>query len=261
MVNQHVNALSKLFGKYPRGPLIDKLIIRCTQDPDEFRALGDVVADGPDGPTIYIDNGGDVLGVAHLDYVDWTPPKIRKSRIYCPQLDDRLGVWVLLDLLPALGVKFDVLLTDSEERGRSTASAFNPAVSSWNWLFQFDRRGVDTVQYDYETDSMSELLADVGFPIGIGSFSDICSLEHLGVWGVNVGVGYHHEHTRQCYADLTHTIEQAVRFAEFWKRHHSTRFPHIPQERSYWSSPTSWNLTDAELADEIYDLDCEEYRY
>lgn len=240
MENTYVKSVSRLFGKRPSGPLLDKLILRCTQPKEDFRSLGTIVADGPDGPTIHIDRGGDTLGVAHLDFVDWTKPRIKGSKIFCPQLDDRLGVWVLLDVLPALGIVADVLLTDSEECGRSTASAFDPDTIPWNWLFQFDRRGTDTVQYDYETDSMSERLAESRFKIGIGSFSDICSLEHLGLWGVNIGVGYHHEHTRRCYANLHDTLAQVSRFADFWRTHHATRFEHIPSPPRNWSSPGLW---------------------
>lgn len=172
----------------------------------------------------YIDNGASVLGVAHVDHVDcglgehWAQrgPIVRSTR-----LDDRLGVHVLLDILPRMGIEVDVLLTNDEEIGRSTAQHFDPP-KPYNWMFSFDRRGRDAVVYDYEP--MEAYLTD-HFTIGQGSFSDICYLDHLGCSGVNIGTGYYHEHTPQSYADLRHTYAQVRAFGAFWERYRDTFIP------------------------------------
>ena len=194
--------------------LIKSLNKTCNARIEDFRVLGDVT-DTKDGQLIYIDRGCDTLGVAHLDYVDFVPARLHKNRVYCPQLDDRLGAWVLLYLLPYLDVECDILLTDSEEVGRSTAKYFEPA-KEYNWMFEFDRRGTDVVMYEYDSPENRELLDDHEFEVGYGSFSDISYLGHLGITGFNFGVGYHHEHTRRCYANLIDTLTQANKFVGFW---------------------------------------------
>jgi len=198
----------------------------CRQPISAFRSLGDVT-DTPHGPMIHIDNGGSVLAVAHLDTVSSANPKwVGDYRIQTPDLDDRLGVWVLLDLLPSLGVKgYDVLLCDSEEVGNSTAQYF-PQTDSYNWLFEFDRAGMDVVTYQYGDSHWDGTLASYGFDVSYGAFSDISYLEHLGVKAVNVGVGYHQQHTSKCHADLRLTVANAMRFVEFYNDNRHTIFPH-----------------------------------
>ena len=131
--------------------LFDMLDKRLTMPIDAFRSLG-TVTETKDGPLIYIDRGSPILGVAHLDTVangNLPKPKWLNGPDGFPivnsiALDDRLGAWVLLDLLPSLGLTFDVILCDSEERGRSTAESFQP-TREYNWGFEFDRAGTDTV--------------------------------------------------------------------------------------------------------------------
>ena len=98
-----------------------KLYNTLTAEIDCFEQFGDV-KHTEHGPLIYQDNGADILAVAHLDYVKFNPsPKYRKNKILkTPQLDDRLGAHVILNVLPNLGVKTDILLCDSEEIGQST---------------------------------------------------------------------------------------------------------------------------------------------
>jgi hypothetical protein len=211
---------------------LDKI---CQMPIDGFRNLGDCV-DTEHGPMIHIDNGGNTLAAAHLDTVDSVKPKWKgKYRIQTPDLDDRLGVWVLLDLLPSLGVTgYDVLLCDSEEIGCSTAQFF-PATDQYNWLFEFDRAGTDVVTYQYSDDHWDSTLASVGFDVKAGAFSDIAYLEHLGRKAVNVGVGYHRQHTRKCNADLRFTVANAMRFAEFYHKNKDYVFEHeqYPSKASY----------------------------
>ena len=215
----------------------------------------------PKGALYFRDNGASVLAVAHLDSVMVRKPILRKNSVVgTPQLDDRLGVWVLLDLLPKLGVTIDVLLTDCEERGLSTAEYFTPP-REYNWMFAFDRRGADVVMYQYEHSEYVDLVENYGFHVNWGTYSDICSLEHLGITGFNIGAGYYREHTRQCHADLNVTKRQAERFARFWTDHNATPLPAVitnlanPDNNfcNYWKSDDWW-WTINKLANE-YDYD------
>ena len=182
---------------------------------------------------VYIDGGKDakVLAVGHCDWVKFSKPKMNqeRTRVACPQLDDRLGVWLILKYFKAALPKdmpYDILLTDFEETGRSTAKLFNetpiPGDKKYNWMFEFDRRGTDTVMYGYETPELKKLLTDNGFEVGFGSFTDICCLTNLGCAGFNFGTGYHNEHTNNCYADLKETALQVSRFIPFYEKYYNT---------------------------------------
>ena len=161
----------------------------------------------------YQDNDAKVLGVAHLDTVGDTEVYLTNATLQCMQLDDRLGVWVLCNLLPRIGINLDILLTDQEERAQSTARHFYPE-KKYNWVVEFDRAGTDVVFYQY--DEWEDLWKKEGWRTSYGSFSDICWLDHLGVMCANVGVGYHFQHSKNCCANLNDTVRQAKRFARFW---------------------------------------------
>lgn len=231
--------------------LYSALIERCATPIEAYRSLGDTV-DTADGQLTYVDNGSPILAVAHLDYVMFREPRIVDGIVYCPQLDDRLGAWAILDLLPTLGVNVDVLLTDGEECGRSTGRHFvNP--NDHNWMFQFDRAGTDVVLYDYDTADNREFLTELGeWEIGDGSFSDISSMTHLGIAGYNFGVGYHRQHTDRCYAILSDTIAQVCKFARFYREWNGVQIPYDPSADRFdrfddWRS--SWyddDVSDAE---------------
>ncbi len=206
--------------KYLRAPI------------DAFRGMGETI-DTPHGPLIFQDNGAKVLAVAHLDTVLDAKPRWKgkgsKRRIVCPQLDDRLGAWVILDLLPRLGIKVDVLLTDSEEVGNSTAQYF-PQTDYYNWAFSFDRAGLDVVMYDYETCAFRAILEGYGYNVGWGSFSDICSLR-TGTACMNFGVGYHYQHSYRCCAKMSDTEYAVDMFREFHKDYKDTPMPHCPDPK------------------------------
>jgi hypothetical protein len=190
--------------------------------------------DTPDGPLFYRDNGAKVLGVAHLDSVMFRKPRFQGDFVQCPQLDDRLGVWILLDALPKMNIPMDVLLTTGEESCRSTAQFFMPD-KTYNWVVEFDRAGSDVVFYQYE--DFAPYWHD--WDIGIGSYSDICVMEHLGVLCANVGIGYHQQHTKKCWADLRETNRQIRQFARFYEKNRNNRFEFDPfawaEQADYWT--------------------------
>lgn len=242
-----------------------RLHTTLTADIERFRCLGKTT-ETQDGPLTFIDRGSNILGVAHLDYVMTTSPRYSKrlGRVYCPQLDDRLGVWVLLSLLPTLGCPtFDVLLTDNEERGLSTAKHFEPPKDrQYSYIFEFDRAGTDVVLYEYEDADMLSLCELFGWEVGLGSFSDISYLEHLGCKGFNIGTGYYKQHTLRCYANLEETLAQAKRFVRFAKQLGDERLPHIqrPKTFGYWpKSSQSWGSNWRSLPS-VYrtDLHCDD---
>lgn len=190
----------------------------------------------------YVDNGSDVLGIAHLDSVqhDGTANIVETAAgllVTSGTLDDRLGAYVILDLLPRLGITCDWLLTTDEESGGSTAEDFaygffdpedGEVLKQYNWMFQFDRGGTDVVCYDYETPELVELIQASGARVGDGIFSDICVLESLGCVGVNWGVGYEDYHGPRSHAWLEDTFRMVGCFVKFWQANHKTFIEHDP---------------------------------
>jgi len=209
----------------------------CLADFDSFEHYGELYETKQKEKFFYKDNGAKVLFVAHLDSVakekhfgvaSLTGEKV----VYNAQLDDRLGAYVGLSLLPSLGIECDFLLTDGEETGRSTAKYFYPEDGKeYNWIFSFDRTGTDVVMYDYEAPEYTRLLRESTFKVGIGSFSDICHLTHLGVAGFNFGVGYQDYHSARAHvflSDLEHMIQN---FLHFYTEHSETKMPHDPSKK------------------------------
>lgn len=181
------------------------------------------------------DNGSSVLAVAHLDTV--VAPKRRRTRfsgtsqgplIVSGALDDRLGAYVILNLLPKLGVTCDWLLTTGEESGQSTAESFQPA-KDYDWLIEFDRAGTDVVMYQYEDEPTCEVVRAAGAEVGIGSFSDIAFLEHLDVKAFNWGVGYRgNYHSEKGYAFLNDTFAMVAKYLKFAEQNKGITMAHQP---------------------------------
>jgi acetylornithine deacetylase/succinyl-diaminopimelate desuccinylase-like protein len=110
----------------------EKLRRICQMPEHEFpRAFGldrqTVARKGPENWYAFRDNGASVLAVAHLDTVVRHQQRLCNfvetaggEIVYSGALDDRLGAYVILDMLPKLGINVDVLLTVGEESGQST---------------------------------------------------------------------------------------------------------------------------------------------
>lgn len=191
---------------------------------------------GPDDYFYHFrDNGARVLAVAHLDtvsrahqraahYVDTEAGPVVFSRA----LDDRLGAYIILELLPALGITYDWLLTVGEEMGQSTADYFEPA-KDYDWIIEFDRGGTDVVMYQYEDNGTREAVTAAGAMVGNGLFSDICYMEHLGVKGFNWGCGYRDYHGPRSHAYLEDTFAMVARYLRFHAQNKDRAMPHTPR--------------------------------
>jgi len=204
---------------------------------------------------LFADKGHDVLFVAHLDVVGndrrcTTVDTAAGPVVFSRALDDRLGAYIGLHVLPALGIGVDVLLTTGEETGQSTAQYFDPP-KAYDWIVSFDRGHDDVVMYDYETPELCELVESSGMDVGKGSFSDICYLDHLGVAGFNWSAGYSLEHTKRCHAYVCDIERSVACFAAFYEANAGTRLPYVPRARyadkwAYGDAPeaTDWMACD-----------------
>lgn len=168
---------------------------------------------------IFIDNGGDVLFVAHVDTV--LSPKIGKhtsKRLYATGLDDRLGCMLAYELGTELSA--DILLTDDEEKCRSTAGSH--ICKDYNWVVEFDRAGKDVVTYGLDNLEFITALSDY-WKVGIGSYSDIADLAVRSCC-FNLGIGYEHAHGIDSYVSLKILRSQIAKFKDFYSEYHGKQF-------------------------------------
>lgn len=257
----------------------------CTMDERDFaEAYGmtttPVAQRAPSDFYAFRDNGSHVLAVAHLDTV--SSPDGRRCNfvdtesglvVYSRALDDRLGAYVILDMLPRLGINVDLLLTVGEESGQSTAAFFEPS-KEYDWIIEFDRGGTDVVGYQYEDEDWREVVKASGARVGDGIFSDICYLDHLNVKAFNWGVGYRDYHSARSHAFIEDTFEMVSHFMNFHQANAGIQMPHVESAASYgWgkvSGPSSYygtpitrlasSVEDVELNEEDYSDDDAEFR-
>lgn len=214
----------------------------------------------PDDFYFFKDNGANVLAVAHLDTVglaDQRTANFVETQdglvVYSRALDDRLGAYVILELLPALGITYDILLTVGEENGKSTAAFFEPP-KEYDWMIEFDRGGTDVVMYQYDDSDMRSLVRESGARVGDGIFSDICYLEHLGTKGFNWGVGYQDYHGPRAHAFLDDTFMMVAHYLRFHQANSGVAFPHVEEPASSWwgyrPSSSSWTSYYEDMEEE-----------
>lgn len=198
----------------------------------------------------YKDNGSDILAVAHLDTV------VRRDQrltgfvetasgpvVYSGALDDRLGAYIILELLPKMGIQHDILLTVGEESGCSTAEHFE-TTKEYNWVIEFDRGGTDVVMYEYETKHLANMVRASGARVGQGIFTDICYLQHLGCKAINWGVGYRDYHGPRSHAFLDETAMMVGHYLRFHEANQATFLPHEPVYDKYaWIGGSQWQGT------------------
>lgn len=186
----------------------------------------------PDDFYLFRDNGSKVLAVAHLDTVGLHHERMARfvdteagPVVFSRALDDRLGAYTILEWLPALGIQYDLLLTVGEEQGRSTAEFFEPP-KDYDWMIEFDRGGTDVVMYQYEDNELADRVEESGAHVGRGIFSDICYLEHLGIKGINWGIGYRDYHGPRAHAFLDDTFKMVGQYLRFHEKNAGTAMPH-----------------------------------
>lgn len=216
----------------------------CEADEASFGVAYDMQAylcdqPGPENFYFYKDNGSNVLAVAHLDTVGHADDRTTRfivtegagTVVFSRALDDRLGAYIILELLPKLGLQYDILLTVGEESGMSTAAFFEPPEGKhYDYMIEFDRGGTDVVMYQYEDSEVHAMVKAAGARVGQGSFSDVSYLDHLGIKGFNWGVGYQDYHGPRAHAFLDDTFAMVARYLTFAKQNEGVYMPHDAPE-------------------------------
>ncbi len=169
-------------------------------------------------------NPTDILIVAHLDTVQPLTGIVKRagSKVYASGVDDRLGAYIAWDWMKDNGIDVDVLLTDHEEEGASTAEFFGLA-DSYNWIAEFDREGQDAVTYGLDSKAWLITLFRSGFNVRQGAFSDICFLD-TSTCCVNIGNGMRRSHAIDSYFDMKDTQANLQRFCHLYDNFKKTEF-------------------------------------
>jgi len=214
-------------------------------------------------PLTYIDNGAKILAVAHMDCaIESNKFKVNGGRVYCPRLDNRIGLYIITKLLPSLNINTDVLLTTDEEIGESTAYDFKTS-KKYKWIVAFDRTGQDVVLYDYYSAKIVEALESCDFEIGIGSYSDICELEHLGAKAFNIGIGMYEYHSKKSFVKLDEMMHSIEKFVLFYEKYSEVEFEHVPSIDNdydfFW--PANYRNTENERYWDEIDKNCHDIWY
>lgn len=168
---------------------------------------------------IFIDNGADVLLVSHLDTVQMPAlKKQKKGVIYGSGFDDRIGCFLAYTLSRRINV--DVLITDLEEKGNSTAQHHD--IKDYNFVVGLDREGTDVVTYDFYCPELETELEKY-FDFGFGSFSDICYI--AGNAGrFNLGIGHYGSHSTDAMLCLDDMASQVRKFLCFFDANKDRKF-------------------------------------
>ena len=187
-----------------------------------------------------------ILAVAHADctqkaaYVSDVIQHPMGNLVFYPKVDDRLGLFTFLHILPTLGIHPSILVTDHEEEGASTGREFAELIGakhSWNWMVMFDRSGDDVVTYGYTSEETERLVASVGLENRHGAYSCISVMKDMGILGFNWGTGYENNHSLFGYFDLDVYIDMVLRFVEFWTMYGGTKLEYlapVPRPLKAW---------------------------
>lgn len=193
------------------SPLLYKLLTQS--DNSVFIAMqktlskfGKVKTDGEN--YLYLKRpGSKICLAAHLDTVcDGKFKRVEENKGSVYNLngvlgaDDRAGLYAIVNLLK-IGIPFDVIITNYEERGALGASAFVKdglfIPDKIELIIQLDRRGEnDYVTYNTIAPEISQYVESFGFKENMGTFSDIAIIApDYGLNAVNLSIGYTGEHT------------------------------------------------------------------
>jgi hypothetical protein len=129
-------------------------------------------------------------------------------------------------------------LTDGEESGGSGARAACKTLSTppVRALIQLDRQGAhDAVFYDGKPGALLDYVAQWGFSLASGSFTDISLLAPA--WelaGVNLSVGYYRQHTQAEYLSLVDCAETLRRVDAMLRCPPAAALPY--EESTRWTS-------------------------
>jgi len=182
---------------------------------------------------VHVSTGSKVLGVAHVDTAFSDDSFVVSSeigRVWSARLDNRLGVYILMAMLPKMGVTTDVLLTTGNFAEVSTADSFFTA-NEYNWIYSFDLSRTGVAMYRYGNERHLARLHRHGlYPREDDGYADISELWFLGATGFNFGNGIVTPNS-QYSSVLLRVLERQVRkVAAFIRAYSHIPLPYEPSE-------------------------------
>lgn len=152
-------------------------------------------------------------------YTDITQSKICNFEQKLCGADDRLGCFIISELIKSNPNDFIFALFDKEEVGGIGSSDFTKSpefaevVAKTSCFLGLDRRGdSDLASYDYESQEFLDVLTEIeGYEPAFGTFTDVATLAEEALLScVNFSVGYYSEHTSSenfSPTECLHTLE------------------------------------------------------
>ena len=192
----------------------------------------------------YITAEGDIpiALVAHMDTVFKDPPveiffDPRHNAMISPDglgADDRAGVFAIIQIIRS-GLRPHVIFTTDEEMGGIGASVLSSQdcpFKDLRYLIELDRRGAqDCVFYDCDNEKFVDYVESFGFTWNWGTFSDISFLcPNWKIAGVNLSVGYQHEHTFTEILYVGHLLSTIEKVKKMLTAEDIPSFEYIPKK-------------------------------
>lgn len=175
-----------------------------------------------------------------FSYTDITQSKICNFGYALCGADDRLGCFLINQMVKSNPNDFIFALFDKEETGGLGSSNFvlskdfEEICKQVSCFIGLDRRGdSDLASYDYESEEFLEVIRTIpDFKEAMGSFTDVANLSADSLIScVNFSVGYYNEHTpSECFSptECLHTLETLRNLPkELWE------IQYVCEERGY----------------------------
>jgi hypothetical protein len=162
----------------------------------------------------FLVNKPKILFIAHRDTVRKPAGMvIFNNYIISPVIDNRLGMNLGVNLAKTFNF-IDILITDGEEMGMSTAR-FIPkkVVEKYNWIFSIDRMGKYPVTYHHYNSQAYKSLIRIFGSIAYGTFSDISEIDE--VFCINFPAGHQSDHQELNYGRLDDIEDCFNKIVEF----------------------------------------------
>lgn len=192
---------------------------------------------------------------AHMDTVFNKPPEDiyydrEKGVMWSPNglgADDRAGIYSIIKILND-GYKPSVLFCADEEKGALGAELLVQdckfPIAPINFIIELDRRGTnDCVFYDCCNEDFISYIEEAGFVESWGSFSDITEIcPAWGVAGVNLSIGYEHEHTTSEILRVGPMLDTIKKVEKILDRGEWPEFKYIHKPYNYYNMLYSYPM-------------------
>lgn len=213
---------------------------------------------------IYAEGDIPIALAAHLDTVFSKPVNdlfydTKKNVMWSPDglgADDRAGIFAIYEILNS-GLRPHIILSTDEEKGCVGAAELSRLPCPFeklNYIIQLDRRGTnDCVFYDCDNPEFVKYVEEFGFIEANGTYTDItCYCPAWGIAGVNLSVGYMHEHT---YTELLYVnalYSTIAKVKKMLKAENIPSFIYIPYVYPYDGRYWDWGMgTNGKVAGNI----------